>query len=100
VAVEREYPALLPAVLRAWRLSADAGARLSRPEWGTNNQTFLVAQGDRRFVLRISENLSVAQVRAEQRLLGRLRRAGLPFAVPEPVATAGGLRCRAGLAGR
>jgi homoserine kinase type II len=46
VAVEREYPALLPAVLRAWRLSADAGARLSRPDWGTNNQTFLVVHGD------------------------------------------------------
>jgi homoserine kinase type II len=91
VAVEREHPALLPEVLRAWRLSADAGARLSRPEWGTNNQTFLVAQGDRGFVLRISENLSLAQVRAEQRLLGRLRQAGLPFDVPEPVATADGM---------
>jgi homoserine kinase type II len=91
VAFERAYPALLPEVLRAWRLSAEAGTRLSRPDWGTNNQTFLVAQGDRRFVLRISENLLVAQVRAEQRLLGRLHRAGLPFDVPEPVATADGM---------
>jgi homoserine kinase type II len=36
-------------------------------------------------VLRISQNLTADQVRAEHRLLARLRAAGLPFAVPEPV---------------
>jgi homoserine kinase type II len=91
VAVAREYPASLPELLRAWRLPADADTHIGRPDWGTNNQTFVVAPGGRRFVLRISENLSVAQVRAEHRLLGWLRQANLPFAVPEPVATSDGL---------
>lgn len=63
-----------------------AGARLSAMH-GTNNQTFLVRSGAARWVLRISQNLTAAQVRAEHRLLARLRRAGLPFAVPEPVPT-------------
>ena len=91
MAREREYPALLAELLPAWRLSADTGAVIARPDRGTNNQTFLVAQDGQRFVLRISENLSISQVRAEQRLLGRLRQAGLPFDVPEPVATTDGL---------
>jgi homoserine kinase type II len=38
-------------------------------------------------VLRISQNLTTAQVRAEHRLLARVREAALPFAVPEPVPT-------------
>jgi homoserine kinase type II len=46
-----------------------------------------VAHGGGRWVLRISQNLSAAQARAEHRLLGRLRTAGLPFRVPEPVRT-------------
>jgi homoserine kinase type II len=94
VAVEPEFPefpALLAELLPAWGLSAGAGAEIARAGQGSNNQTFLVAQGGRRFVLRISQNLSVAQVQAEQRLLGWLRRANLPFAVPEPVATTSGL---------
>jgi hypothetical protein len=41
-----------------------------------------VIAGDRRWFLRISQNLTPAQVRAEHRLLAR---AGLPFAVPAPV---------------
>jgi homoserine kinase type II len=36
------------------------------------------------WVLRISQNLSAEQVRAESRLLRRLGAAGLPFAVPSP----------------
>ena len=52
---------------------------------GTNNQTFVVTAGSARRMLRISQNLTAAQVRAEHRLLARLRGAGLPFAVPEPV---------------
>jgi Ser/Thr protein kinase RdoA (MazF antagonist) len=45
-----------------------------------------VAAGDRRWSLRISQNLTSAQVQAEHRLLAQLAQAGLPFAVPAPVA--------------
>ena len=54
-------------------------------EHGTNNRTLQVTAGDRRWFLRISQNLTSAQVQAEHRLLARLARAGLPFAVPAPV---------------
>jgi homoserine kinase type II len=57
---------------------------------GTNNRTLVVTAGDARFVLRISQNLTTSQVRAEHRLLARLRGAGMPFAVPEPVPTVAG----------
>lgn len=87
---EPEFPPLLADLLPAWQLGLDADTDIRRPEHGTNNQTFLVARASQRFVLRISENLSPAQVQAEQRLLGWLRRAGLPFAVPEPVAATDG----------
>jgi homoserine kinase type II len=80
---------------------------LTVPDRGSNNQTVLVTQGDQGWVLRISQNLSAGQVRAEHRLLARLRRASadsapsqgigpagsapwLPFAVPEPVPTIAG----------
>ena len=59
-------------------------------EQGTNNGTFLVCGGQQRYVLRISGFLSVAEVRAEHRILRRLRHAGLPFRVPEPVAAPDG----------
>lgn len=69
-------------LLAQWGLPA--GARLTTAGHGTNNQTFIVSSGSRRFVLRISQNLTADQVRAEHRLLASLRRSGLPFAVPEP----------------
>ena len=72
-------------LLPAWGLGAHA--RIARADHGTNNHTFLIAAEGRRFALRISQNLSTAQVRAEQLLLGRLRQADLPFAVPEAVPT-------------
>ena len=75
-------PEFLTGLLARWGVAPDA---VWPTERGTNNRTFAVVQGGRRWALRISENLSAAQVRAEHRLLGRLRRAGLPFAVPEPV---------------
>ena len=75
-------------LLARWGLPADA--ELARAERGSNNQTFAVAHGGVRWVLRISQNLSAAQARAEHRLLGRVRAAGLPFSVPEPVATLSG----------
>lgn len=76
-------PAWAAGPLALWGIREDAD--FASPERGTNNQTLLVTQGERRWVLRISQNLSAGQVRAEHRLLARLRRSGLPFAVPEPV---------------
>ena len=83
-------PQFLADLLAAWQLGADADTDISRPAHGTNNQTFLVTRAGQRFVLRISENLILAQVQAEQRLLRWLSRADLPFAVPEPVAATDG----------
>jgi homoserine kinase type II len=81
VSTEQRPPARL---LAYWGIPPEA--RLT-PTHGTNNRTFVVSVGAARWVLQISQNLTSAQVRAEHRLLARLRRAGLPFAVPEPVAT-------------
>lgn len=90
MAAEPELSPFLADLLAAWRLGggADAGVEISRADRGTNNHTFLVAKDGRRFVLRISQNLTTAQVRAEQQLLARLRQGELPFAVPEPVPAA------------
>ena len=71
-------------LLAAWGLGGQATLTARH---GTNNQTFAVASDGQRFALRISANLSAAQVEAEHRLLSRLRQASLPFAVPEPVPT-------------
>lgn len=54
--------------------------------YGTNNHTLRVTAEVRRWSLRISQNLTSAQVQAEHRLLAQLAQAGLPFAVPAPVA--------------
>jgi homoserine kinase type II len=59
-------------------------------EQGSNNRTFLIRRGQQRYVLRISGFLSVAEVRAEHRILRRLRQGSLPFQVPEPVAAPDG----------
>ena len=77
-------PEALAGLLARWGVPAQAD--LARTERGSNNQTFAVAHGGRRWVLRISQNLTAGQARAEHRLLERLRQAGLPFRVPEPVA--------------
>ena len=62
----------------------------SAGEQGTNNRTFLVRHRQQRYMLRISGFLSVAEVRAEHRILWRLRQGSLPFQVPEPVAAPDG----------
>jgi Ser/Thr protein kinase RdoA (MazF antagonist) len=67
------------------RWGIPAGAAVAPTEHGTNNRTLQVTAGDRRWFLRISQNLTPAQVQAEHRLLARLARAGLPFAVPAPM---------------
>ena len=67
------------------RWGIPAGAAVALTERGTNNRTLQVTAGDRRWFLRISQNLTSDQVQAEHRLLARLARAGLPFAVPAPV---------------
>ena len=59
-------------LLARWGIPADA--ELARAERGSNNQTFAVAHGGRRWVLRISQNLSADQARAEHRLLGQAAR--------------------------
>jgi homoserine kinase type II len=59
-------------------------------EQGTNNRTFLVCHRRQRYALRISGFLSVAEVRAEHRLLRELRQGRLTLQVPEPVAAPGG----------
>jgi homoserine kinase type II len=86
VSIEQGPPAgpLLAGLLGNWGIPPQA--RLATTH-GTNNQTFVVTAGSVRWVLRISQNLTAAQVRAEHRLLARLREAGLPFAVPDPVPT-------------
>jgi homoserine kinase type II len=66
------------------------GADLAPAARGSNNRTVMVSQRGRRWVLRISQNLSAGQVLAEHRLLARLRRRELPFALPEPVPTVAG----------
>ena len=79
-----QQPGELVATLLA-RWGIPAGAAVALTERGTNNRTLQVTAGDRRWSLRISQNLTSAQARAEHRLLARLARAGLPFAVPAPV---------------
>jgi len=71
-----------------WGIGSDAD--LAPAARSSNNQTFVVTWRNQRWVLRISQNLSLAQVRAEHRLLARLRGERLPFAVPKPVETLAG----------
>ncbi len=70
-------------LLARWGIPADAA--VARTERGTNNRILQVTAGDRQWSLRISQTRTPAQVQAEHRLLARLARAGLPFAVPAPV---------------
>ena len=81
-------PGFPAGLLARWGIPADA--ELARAERGCNNRTYTVAHRGHRWVLRISQNLSAAQARAEHRLLGEVRAAGLPFGVPEPVPTLSG----------
>ncbi|HEY0932339.1 MAG TPA: phosphotransferase [Trebonia sp.] len=84
--------ALAARLLPSWGIPADAS--LVRADRGTNNQTFIVQQGRQRFVLRVSRNSTLGQVRAEHRILHRLHQAALPFRVPEPCAALDGSTVR------
>jgi Ser/Thr protein kinase RdoA (MazF antagonist) len=77
------------ALLPWWGLPPGTGIAAAG-EQGTNNRTFLVGHGQQRYVLRVSGFLSVAEVRAEHRIVRRLRQGGPPFQVPEPVAAPDG----------
>jgi Ser/Thr protein kinase RdoA (MazF antagonist) len=77
------------ALLPLWGFPPGTGITAAG-EQGTNNRTFLVRHGQQRYVLRVSGFLSVAEVRAEHRILRRLRQGGLAFQVPEPVAAPDG----------
>jgi homoserine kinase type II len=84
-AVSLEFAVTL---LPLWGFPPDTD--IASADKGSNNQTFLFGHGQRRYVLRVSGFLSVAEVRAEHRILRRLRQGGLPFQVPEPVAAPDG----------
>jgi Ser/Thr protein kinase RdoA (MazF antagonist) len=75
-------------LLASWGIPA--GAAMAPTGYGTNNRTLRVSAGARCWFLRISQNLTLAQVQAEHRLLAQVAQAGLPFAVPAPVALSDG----------
>jgi homoserine kinase type II len=81
-------PGLLAALLPRWGL--DAATALVPAAQGSNNETLLLRQGSQRFVLRVSSRLPAAQIAVEHRILQELGQAGLPFAVPRPVAALDG----------
>jgi homoserine kinase type II len=81
-------PPAIAELLARWGIGGEP--ELASPARGSNNETLLVTAGEQRWVLRISQNLSAGQVRAEHRLLARLHRATLPFALPQPVPAASG----------
>jgi homoserine kinase type II len=69
-------------ILAAWAIRPDA---VHEPPRGTNNVTRLVESGGRRFVLRVTRNLTRDQAQAEALLRGSIAAAGPGLAVPEPV---------------
>jgi homoserine kinase type II len=69
--------------LSAWNLTTPANAR--KAERGTNNIVWLI---DDTYVLRVYQNLDIARIEAEIRLLEALGAVGgLPFALPLPIAS-------------
>lgn len=71
-------------IASAWGI---APTTVVRPDRGWNNIVWLI---DDAYVLRIYQNLDADRVAAEHRLLEALSGAGLPFAVPVPIATPDG----------
>jgi homoserine kinase type II len=87
--LQEDRPAFAAALLGLWGFPPGTSVAPA-DEQGTNNRTFLVCHEQERYALRVSGFLSVAEVRAEHRILERLRQGGLPFQVPEPVAAPDG----------
>ena len=77
----------LPQVLQAWSLRPDA---VHEPPPGTNNLTRLVESDGRRFVLRVTRNLTAEQAEAESLLRATIAATGSGVSVPEPVRTVDG----------
>lgn len=82
-------PEFAASLLPLWGFPSSAGIAPA-DEQGTNNRTFLVHHRQQRYVLRVSGFLSVAEVRAEHRILRWLRQGSLPLQTPEPVAAPDG----------
>ncbi len=76
-------------LLPTWGFPGDTNVARADVQ-GVNNQTFLVCHRQQRYVLRVTRFLTVAEIQAEHRILGRLRQGHLPFRVPEPVAARDG----------
>ena len=70
-----------------WGLVSDQPLRQAV---GTNNLTLVLESDGGRFVVRVHQNSSLDQIRAEHRLLDALTVQGVPFAIPEPVRTRSG----------
>src|SRR5579863_2152554 len=76
--------ALAASLLPLWGFPKDADIAPVDAQ-GVNNETFLVRHRHQRYVLRVTRFLSLAEVRAEHRILRRVRQGGPPFQVPEPL---------------
>ncbi|HEX6121687.1 MAG TPA: phosphotransferase [Ktedonobacterales bacterium] len=80
---------MLALLQRAWGLPAPA--RLTPLAHGTNNRMWRVETAHASFVLRVySNHTDEARVRFEHAILVGVAAAGLPFAVPAPIATRDG----------
>jgi homoserine kinase type II len=77
----------LSEILAAWAIRPDA---VHEPPPGTNNVTRLIESGGRRFVLRVTRNLTRDQAQAEALLRAAIGAAGPGLAVPEPIPAADG----------
>jgi len=62
--------------------------QVSRPDRGTNNLVWFLNDS---YVLRVYQNLTAARVASEHRLLEALGKTDLPYALPTPIPTPGGL---------
>lgn len=77
----------LPQVLAAWGIRPDA---VHEPPPGTNNLTRLIESHGRRFVLRVTRNLTTDQAQAEALLRHSIAAADPGLSVPEPIPTTDG----------
>lgn len=75
----------------AWPALAPTPQRITPLTQGANNTVYLIDVDSGRYVLRIYRNhTDTARLDAEYQILLALQRAGLPFTIPAPIATADG----------